>query len=86
MQTLFIAVYFCIAGSCAGGWVDQPFVDEITCNAYAEVYAQEMHARAPGSSGQIFCVTEAELDVAKSKADLLELEKLENLPPIRQES
>lgn len=84
MQSLFIAIYFCVAGSCAAGWVNQPFTDEATCTAYSQVYATEMKALAPESKGGIICVTETELRQAMQQFDIIELQRLENLPLITQ--
>lgn len=82
MQTLFIAIYFCVAGSCAVGWVNQPFTDEATCTAYSQVYSMELRARSPESQGEIICVTEQELRQAMQQFDIMELKPLEDLPPI----
>lgn len=82
MQTLFIAIYFCVAGDCAAGWVNQPFTDEATCTAYSQVYSTELQARSPESQGEIICVTEQELRQAMQQFDIIELKPLEDLPPI----
>ena len=81
MQTLFIAIYFCVAGSCAAGWVNQPFTDKATCTAYSQVYSMELQARAPESQGKIICVTEQELRQAMQQFDIIEFQRLEDLPP-----
>ena len=82
MQTLFIAIYFCVAGNCAAGWVNQPFTDEATCTAYSQVYSMELQARAPESQGEIICVTEQELRQAMQQFNIIEMQRLEDLPPI----
>jgi hypothetical protein len=42
----------------------------------------ELQARAPESQGQIICVTQAELQQAMQQFDIMELQRLEDLPPI----
>ena len=79
----FIAVYFCLWGDCAAGWVNQPFTEMQTCNAYSNVYSLEMQKRAPESSGEIYCVPGDVLEEARQKFPMVQLHKLEDLAPAK---
>lgn len=83
MQTFFIAIYFCFAGSCGVGWVNQPLQGEDTCNAYSQLYSQEIQKRAPESSGEIYCVPESLLGEAIEKFEMVEMKTLEELTSLK---
>ena len=80
----FVVIWFCLFGDCAAGWVDQPFTDMQTCSAYSNVYSLEMQKRAPESSGEIYCITAPVLEQARQDFPMIQLQKLEDLPPIKQ--
>ena len=79
----FIVVWFCLFGDCAAGWVNQPFSDKDTCGAYSSVYSMEMQKRVPESSGEIYCVESHILAQARQDLDMVQLQKLEDLPPVK---
>lgn len=84
MQTLFAVVYFCIAETCAMGWIDQPFDNDVTCTAYSQVYLDEMQKRAPESSAEMWCVGKDLLQSAREQFDMIEMKRLEDISKFRE--
>ena len=80
----FVVIWFCLFGDCGAGWVNQPFADINTCNAYSNVYSVEVQKRVPESSGEIYCITAPVLEQAKQDFNMVQLHRLEDLPPVKE--
>ena len=80
----FIIISFCLFGDCGTGWINQPFSDKDTCDAYSTVYSKEVQKRVPESSGEIYCVESHILAQARQDLDMVQLHRLEDLPPVKE--
>ena len=79
MTNIFVTIYFCIWGSCSVGYINEPLPNITTCYAYAEAYMEEIQARAPESSGEMYCMEEQYLAKYIQEFQPTEFKKLEEM-------
>jgi hypothetical protein len=74
----FLVVTMCMQ-VCYSGYIQEPFDNQQSCQAYGTVYAEVLQQKFPQSSGELNCVPANMMDDLKQELPLGILKPLEEL-------